>query len=704
MADPIKYESALPALLTQLLGNKQTTKSGGGSTTSTGSTTSNANTDPLMQIFGQQMGASTPEGMQALLGELFSTGAQQVPVLTDAYANARGARSSNNSGLALAIAELNKGLTGQAAQLLGNQQAQTAQTAGAIANATRGTTETRTQTAPATISTVQTGNPKAAAGLGAAGFALNAADKLGLLKGLKGSVGDMFSGAGAVAPVLDANALTQNYDAYDLQGGAGLQPFATTPMDVAGGFPDLSGGFAGNVDNTGSYLDMPGINSFDLGMDFGSGGFDAGAYDLGGSLDWSNGFAGSGAVLDEAALTSGFDAYDLQGGADPNLFGGGDSSWFSDAASSVGDWFSSWFADGGLVRQPMQRQMRRNYADGGLVDSSYAMPAFNHRMRLMPMMPMPRTVPANGGGYADGGPVVRNRNYMGGPLNRGMGSGAINYAPRPQQAQQQQQAAPKSAGMSNSSQSGGSLNSGQLMATPKLLERLLMENSRRQSVAGEGNGNASTNSNTAVGSVASNNAAVAGMGLSALGMALGPVGALASAAISGLTNTPSITSIAINGLMDAIGVSDSSGMSAATAPADAANVADAAVADQADAAAIASITQDAAPASVSDSGSDAGIGGGIGGSGNSAGDASSGDGGTGGGSGDGSGGTSASAADGGLFKGPGTGISDEIKANVSPGEFIFSKDVVDMLGVDLLQQIQDKLHTPATVQRAAGAR
>lgn len=146
MADPIQYQSALPQLLQQLMGTQQ--KTSGGTSTSSSSTNSTANTDPLMQIFGQQMGASTPEGMQALLGELFKTGAQQVPVLTDAYANARGTRSSGNSGLALAIAELNKGLTGQAATLLGKQQADTSQTAASIANATRGTTTTGSQVNP----------------------------------------------------------------------------------------------------------------------------------------------------------------------------------------------------------------------------------------------------------------------------------------------------------------------------------------------------------------------------------------------------------------------------------------------------------------------------------------------------------------------------------------------------------------------------
>jgi len=55
------------------------------------------------------------------LAAIFSQGAQQIPNLTAAFANAAGARSSNNSGLQLALTDLNEGLTRQAA-LLGQEQ------------------------------------------------------------------------------------------------------------------------------------------------------------------------------------------------------------------------------------------------------------------------------------------------------------------------------------------------------------------------------------------------------------------------------------------------------------------------------------------------------------------------------------------------------------------------------------------------------
>lgn len=46
------------------------------------------------------------------------------------------------------------------------------------------------------------------------------------------------------------------------------------------------------------------------------------------------------------------------------------------------------------------------------------------------------------------------------------------------------------------------------------------------------------------------------------------------------------------------------------------------------------------------------------------------------------------------------GIQDNIKINVSPGEYIISKDVVDAIGVDFFDALQQALHTPASIQRA----
>jgi hypothetical protein len=58
------------------------------------------------------------------------------------------------------------------------------------------------------------------------------------------------------------------------------------------------------------------------------------------------------------------------------------------------------------------------------------------------------------------------------------------------------------------------------------------------------------------------------------------------------------------------------------------------------------------------------------------------------------------AADGGAIEGPGTGVSDSIPARLSDGEYVISKDVVDAIGVDFFDKLQELLHTPAAQQRA----
>ena len=94
--------------------------------------------------------------------------------------------------------------------------------------------------------------------------------------------------------------------------------------------------------------------------------------------------------------------------------------------------------------------------------------------------------------------------------------------------------------------------------------------------------------------------------------------------------------------------------------------------------------------SLGDAGTSAGDGGGAG---------IGGDAGSVGGNGDSGGGSAAGDADGGSIEGPGTSISDSIPAKLSDGEFVFSADVVKAIGMDKLQAIQDKFHTPAATQR-----
>lgn len=58
-------------------------------------------------------------------------------------------------------------------------------------------------------------------------------------------------------------------------------------------------------------------------------------------------------------------------------------------------------------------------------------------------------------------------------------------------------------------------------------------------------------------------------------------------------------------------------------------------------------------------------------------------------------------ADGGHMEGPGTGTSDSIhNVNLSDGEFVLSADTVAAIGVDKLEALQAKYHTPKAVQEA----
>lgn len=129
MAEAINYTDQItPALLTALL------QGNGGSNGQT-TTTTNLNPEMLAMLQGL-MGGGGGAGVGAapqmpgiaaqitpeMLAAIFTQGAQQVPSLTGAYANASGARSSNNSGLRLALNDLNSELTRQAA--VANQEQQ----------------------------------------------------------------------------------------------------------------------------------------------------------------------------------------------------------------------------------------------------------------------------------------------------------------------------------------------------------------------------------------------------------------------------------------------------------------------------------------------------------------------------------------------------------------------------------------------------
>lgn len=137
MAAPINYTDQLtPALIQSLL------QGNGSGTATTTTNTTGGQIDPatlaqLTQLAnGLGAGISAPGNVTAptvpgvaaqitpeQLAAIFSQGAQEVPTLTAAYANAAGARSSNNSGLQLALDSLNQSLVREAAKLQQGQQA-----------------------------------------------------------------------------------------------------------------------------------------------------------------------------------------------------------------------------------------------------------------------------------------------------------------------------------------------------------------------------------------------------------------------------------------------------------------------------------------------------------------------------------------------------------------------------------------------------
>lgn len=130
----------LQQLLSAITGNVNTTTN---STQSTSADLSN-----LQKVFAQQQAGITPDALKAI----FSEGAKQVPQLVSTYANALGARADTNGPLSSALRDLDTNLTNSAAtqnQALLNASGTTAQQIADLSKsiATTGNTgQTSTQT------------------------------------------------------------------------------------------------------------------------------------------------------------------------------------------------------------------------------------------------------------------------------------------------------------------------------------------------------------------------------------------------------------------------------------------------------------------------------------------------------------------------------------------------------------------------------
>jgi len=397
-------------ILAQLLGQKTTTD-----------TSSSANVAPLQQVFDRNMAPMSQELYNNLITSIFQKAGQNVPSITAALSNATGTRSSSNSPLALALNQQNnEAATAAAAAILGQnntQQQIASNAANGIATNTRGQTSTQK---------TGSGTDPLLTMLG--GWALNKADKSGLIDKFTGGVSDMFGGTNFGGGGADVSSIPMGYD----YGGAAATPFGGGGTD----FTSFGGGGGG-----GSGFDFGGFG--DSVMSGASDIYDtvtSGASGIWDSVSSFFGFADGGMPNTMMTPMTGMRTRYADGGmtqvqdaagrgvmgSRQNVIDGAEAAAVTGNDPNV------------ILRQilaaavsgqpaPVQPQpqaqapdlmgfiqylmnsgsgiKRNQFADGG------------NRM-MTPLVGTPN-------GYADGG-VVRNRNNMGGPLTR-YGVNSVNY-------------------------------------------------------------------------------------------------------------------------------------------------------------------------------------------------------------------------------------------------------------------------------------
>lgn len=115
-----------------------------GTTTTTGTSTSNTTADisRLMEVYNRDAAGVTPDMMKAI----FKEGSKEIPGLTTAFANAVGGRTAENSGLGMALGDLNSRITGKVADINQQMLTQAGQVAAQIGDLTKSTTTTSSNT------------------------------------------------------------------------------------------------------------------------------------------------------------------------------------------------------------------------------------------------------------------------------------------------------------------------------------------------------------------------------------------------------------------------------------------------------------------------------------------------------------------------------------------------------------------------------
>jgi hypothetical protein len=410
----VNYQSPLSGIIDKIIGQSNTTSgttSGNTTGTTAGTTTSTSSADlgALNQIFNSASAGMSSEQLSALISSIFTEGANQVPSLIGAYANATGSRATGNSPTKLALDELNKNMSTQAVQALlnynqGSQQT-AANAAAQIAGNTRSQTQQNVQQQAGTSQQQQqqqqatTVNPKSSGMLAALMGGAGLANKMGLLPSFGKSA----------APVTPASASSPG----TISGGGSLvgnTGSATAPMLTNGG--GTSGMLSTPTASSGFLAAPVAANPYGVSSGIGGGvsaGGAAPSYDFGGGISGLGGFSGSGGLLGSAAdlgfgsLPSNFNAFGTLGtdslgsnfnfgsnpfgytgsaggitGAVGGAGGGGIGDFFNGAASgigsalsSAGDWLGSFFADGGQVG---------NRGIGAPGDTRYGAPAVAPRV------------------------------------------------------------------------------------------------------------------------------------------------------------------------------------------------------------------------------------------------------------------------------------------------------------------------------------
>jgi hypothetical protein len=183
--------------------------------------------DMMHQLLNSQLAGTTPEGAAAIIQAIFQRGLEQVPGLATTYGAAAGARTSNNSGMQLAMQDMFAKLAREGALQVRANQDSASQTAARLADASK------------TTQVQKTTNPKASF-LQLAPFALANMDKL---KGVFSQLGLGGSGAGVNVAASAENPIgADNFSQFfspESGGNFALPGVADSAPDAASVFTDL---------------------------------------------------------------------------------------------------------------------------------------------------------------------------------------------------------------------------------------------------------------------------------------------------------------------------------------------------------------------------------------------------------------------------------------------------------------------------------